>query len=93
MGFETAWHATGFVRCDHLGGLSDLGSFVFDTFGTLPNLGGTQTGVFTQRRVLARPGETIDGIHLLTAFTARISHFDREAFSGSYSNAGIAEEF
>jgi hypothetical protein len=28
---------------------------------------------------------SFDGIHLLTAFTLRISHFDREAFSGSYS--------
>jgi len=58
---------------------------VFDTIGYLPNLGGTQTGAFTQHKVLALPGETIDDIPLLTAFSPAISHFGRLAFSGEYT--------
>jgi hypothetical protein len=70
---------------DHLSGWSDLGTFVFDTFGTLPNLGTSQTGAFTRHKELAAPGETIDGIPLFTALNPQISHFDRKAFSGTYS--------
>jgi hypothetical protein len=69
----------------HLYGLSDTGTLTFDTVGSLPNLGGSLTGAFTQHKLLAGPGETIDGIHLLTAYAPHISHFDRKVFTGLYN--------
>jgi hypothetical protein len=65
--------------------LSDFGTVAFDTFGVLPNLGGTQTGAFTQHQVLALPGQTVEHIPLLTAYSPAISHFGRLAFTGEYA--------
>jgi hypothetical protein len=70
---------------NRLYGLSDSGTVVFDTRGQLPNMGGTQTGAFTQHKAIALPGETIDDIPLLTAFSPAISHFGRLAFGGEYA--------
>jgi hypothetical protein len=65
--------------------LSDFGTVAFDTMGVLPNLGGIQTGAFTQHQVLALPGQTVDHISLLTAYSPTISHFGRLAFTGEYA--------
>ncbi len=70
---------------NQLYGVSDLGTLVFDTTGSLPNLGFIQTGAFTQHKALALPGETIDRIPLFTAFSPAISHFGRTAFTGVYA--------
>jgi hypothetical protein len=70
---------------NRLYGLSDSGTVVFDTMGVLPNLGGAQTGAFTQHRVIALPGQTVHKISLLTAFSPAISHFDQLAFTGEYA--------
>jgi hypothetical protein len=75
---------SGINYINRLYGLSDSGTVVFDTVGQLPNLGTAQTGAFTQHKVLALPGETIDDIPLLTAFSPAISHFGRLAFGGEY---------
>jgi hypothetical protein len=67
-------------------GLSDYGALVFDTSGFQPGQGITQTGAFTQRKVLALPGDTVDGISLTGVFSPAISHFGRTAFTGEYAN-------
>jgi hypothetical protein len=66
-------------------GLSDFGTVAFDTMGVLPNMGGSQTGAFTQHKALALPGETVDKIPLVTAFAPAISHFGRVAFTGEFA--------
>ena len=71
---------------NRLYGLSDYGTLVFDTIGFQPGLGITQTGAFTQRKVLALAGDTVDGISLLGVFSPAISHFGRSAFTGEYAN-------
>jgi hypothetical protein len=72
---------------NNLYGLSDTGQFVFDTIGYLPNLGGTQTGAFTQHKVLAIAGDKVHGVPLLTAFSPVISRFGQTAFAGEYTIA------
>jgi hypothetical protein len=42
-------------------------------------------GAFTQHKALALPGETVDGIPLVSAFSPAISHFGRTAFTGEYA--------
>ena len=70
---------------NQLYGVSDFGTLVFDTTGFVPNVGIVQTGAFTQHKALALPGETVDGIPLLGAFSPAISHFGRTAFTGEYA--------
>jgi len=71
---------------NRLYGLSDYGTLVFDTSGFQPDLGITQTGAFTQHKVLALPGDTVDGISLTGVFSPAISHFGRSAFTGEYAD-------
>lgn len=58
-------------------GLSDFGTVTFDSI--------TQSGAFTQHKVLALSGQTVDQIPLLAVFFPVISHFGRVAFSGEYA--------
>jgi hypothetical protein len=68
-----------------LDGLSDTGQFVFDTTSFLPNAPSTQSGVFTQHKILALAGEKIHGITLAGAFSPVISRFGLTAFAGDYA--------
>jgi hypothetical protein len=70
---------------NRLYGLSDFGTVAFDTITVLPNPIGSLTGAFTQHKVLALPGQTVDTIPLLAAFSPAISHFGRAAFTGEYA--------
>jgi hypothetical protein len=74
-------------------GLSDFDTIAFDTNGNLGNLGGIQTGAFTQHKALALPNQTIHGIPLITAFSPAISHFGWTAFAGEYSIAPGCNSF
>jgi hypothetical protein len=66
-------------------GLSDFGTVVFDVNRFLPASRTYQMGAFTQHKALALPGETVDGIPLVSAFSPAISHFGRTAFTGEYA--------
>ena len=68
-----------------LDGLSDFGTVAFSTLGFLPNVGETQTGAFTQHKVIALAGQTVDHIPLLDVSSPAISHFGRLAFTGTYT--------
>jgi hypothetical protein len=72
---------------NRLSGLSDLGTFVFDTSGSVPGLGTSYTGAFTQHRLIAGNGQTIKGIQLLAVGDPVISHLDRVAFGGTYNDS------